>query len=305
MAKKNFETGLTSDPEENAGFDKESTQQWFEDKMIENMKENLMLVALGKKPEIYGQNVFLKMKKVGDIFTETTNTSTVPETDFKEEIIVIERNKYSIAGTIYNTAEEFGTLDSILEIYATEFSEAAVRKTEAITQKMITDYLNTNSTKWKQMVVTGGTESDIGNINAFTSDNTSTTKITMDNIFKARSLLVGRLVEGFGNANGRYIGLMHPACAHTLEFDAVGNTEQGMMDLKAGAIGTKFGITFYEYPFAQALASKGKGNPDVYPTFILGRDAFFRLNWDALSTDIKDIDSSNSNATGKKIDIRY
>ena len=86
-------------------------------------------------------------------------------------------------------------------------------------------------------------------------------------------------------------------------FDAVVNTEQGMMDLKAGAMGTKFGITFYSYPYAQLLTSTGKGTPDVYPTFILGEDAFFRLNWNVKSTYVTGADFSNPNGIFNKLGI--
>ena len=266
----------------------ETEEQRFDRRVVENIiaeniEEKLYLVKLGTKPKLYGQNVFPKIKKGAVIFTDTTTTGVVPETDFELEAIVIERKQHEAVGT-----------------------SAAAEKMELVTQKIITDYLTTDPAKWKQMVVTGGTASDIGNINAFTSDNTSTTKITMDNIFKARSLLVGRSVKKFGNAAGKYgkyIGLIHPDCAHTLEFDAIGNTEQGMMDLEAGAIGTKYGITFYEYPFAQLLESKGKGTPDVYPTFIIGQDAFFCLNWNVKSTYVTGADFSNPLALWKRVSV--
>ena len=282
-----------------------TVQQWLDKldkKVVKNIEEKLSLVKLGTKPKLHGQNVFPKIEKVGrGSFTGTTTT-------------VIEPKRYADVVTIHNNnnnmVQKFQRFD-VLEDYATEFSEAAARKMEAITQKMITDYLNTNATKWKQMVVTGGTAT-AANKDAFTSDNTSTTRITMDNLATAGSLLRERSVTGFGSAGGSYIGLIHPACALTLEttrsansinlFDAQVNTEQGMMDLKAGAIGTKYGITFYKYPYAQTLTSGGKGAPKIYPTFILGEDAFFRLNWD-VKLIVTDADISNPNGIFSKLGI--
>ena len=212
------------------------------------------------------------------------------------ENIVVENIEENLSLTIHN-----------FELGEKKLASTAAKQVELVTQKMITDYLNTDSAKWKQMVVTGGTASGIGNINDFTSDNTGTTKITMDNVADARNRLDKRSVEGFGGAGGKYIGLIHPACAHTLEFDAVGNTEQGMMDLKAGAIGTKYGITFYEYPFAEVLKSKGKGNPGVYPTFIMGKDAFFCLNGNVKSGYVTGVDSANPAGLGllKKMSVTF
>ena len=256
---------------DNNGCDTATVQQWLDRKFVKNIEERLYLVKLG------------------------TNVS---DTD------VIEREQYSAVGTIHNlAAQNFKPLE-VEELYAKEFSKAAARKMESITQKMITDYLTTSVAKWKQMVVTGGTGA-LANKDAFTSDNTAATKITMENISEAMSRLEDRSVDGFGNAGGKYIGLIHPACAYTLEFDAVGNTEQGMMDLKAGAIGTKFGITFYEYPFAKALASKGKGTPDVYLTFILGEGAFFCLNWDISSTYVTGASNSNPCNLIRKVGVTF
>ena len=317
MAISNFETGLTPGAGENKGYDAATIQEWLDRKVVDNIEEQLYFVKLGIKPELhagYGKHAFAKVEKVNaSNFTKTTITGVVADTDVKIGSIVVKPEMFSISGTIHRMVEEFQPLD-ILKQYAFEFSNAAARKMEEMTQEMITDYLTASVPKWKQMVVTGGTGT-LANLAAFTSDNTSTTKLTLANIAAARGRLAKRSVKGFGNANGKYIGLIHPECSSALQtersatsigwFDAVVGTEQGMMDLKAGAVGTKFGITFYEYPFAQALESTGKGTPDVYPTFIMGEGAFFCLKWSAETTYVTGADSGNTNAIWKKVGVSF
>lgn len=127
--------------------------------------------------------------------------------------------------------------------------------------------------------------------------NTARADVAAGDTLQAMTLIdaVGKLANADRDMfdDGNAVGIVHTSAATSLKKE---NTTGGWMDISKysnvqalykGEIGTLYGVRIVATSNVQPYAGAGTGGIDVYPTYILSKDAYLYLEGDDITTYIK------------------
>ena len=286
----------------NQSYNTSPKQEWLSRTLIKNLEPELYFYTYGKKPDImsgyYGHSFARAEKQASSIFTNTSagdptsNSNTLGVTpaavDVRIGTIDVAPEEYVVVTRISTMLQRFNVV-SYVEAAMREFSRAAGRKIDDLTQSVVTTYAGRSGND--ATVYYSSTGTPVTSINGFissgSSNNKSTTLFTLNDIAKAVGALRSKDAPTYPSMGGVYACILHPAVEYDLRRDTGANqwidiekhTMNNVGKVLRGSIGTIQGANVVVTSNVQTFSSTGAGTPTVYPTFFFGMGAYGCLRY--------------------------